>query len=214
MIHSIRLLIVDDHPVVRAGLKGMLGSQPDFITVGEAADGLQAVQLTRERSPDVVLIDLKMPGMNGTDAIQRIREENDRVRFLVLTTYNSDEDILPAIQAGAAGYLLKDVPREELFQAVRAVAAGKSVLDPNIASRVLQHMRNPQPQSLLSEREIEILRLVARGFTNKAIGRQLHISEATVKTHLHHTFNKLNVPDRTSAVTAAVQRGIIRLGEA
>jgi DNA-binding NarL/FixJ family response regulator len=209
-MNEIKLLIVDDHLVVREGLKGMLASQPDFSVVGEAGDGVAAARLAQELAPDVALMDLRMPGGDGVSAIQAIRANAPSTHVLVLTTYDSDADIVPAIEAGATGYLLKDTPREELFRAIRAAARGEAVLAPAVASRLMTRMRAPV-QETLSAREIEVLQLVSQGLSNKDIGRQLHISEATVKTHLVHIFGKLNVSDRTAAVTAALERGILRL---
>ena len=209
-MNKIKLLIVDDHLVVREGLKGMLASQPDFSIVGEAGDGVTAARLAQELAPDVALMDLRMPGGDGVSAIQAICANAPSTHVLVLTTYDSDADIVPAIEAGATGYLLKDTPREELFRAIRAAARGEAVLAPAVASRLMTRMRAPV-QETLSAREIEVLQLVSQGLSNKDIGRQLHISEATVKTHLVHIFGKLNVSDRTAAVTAALERGILRL---
>jgi DNA-binding NarL/FixJ family response regulator len=207
---SVRILISDDHPVVRAGLRGMLSSEPDFEVVGEAENGKEAVALTGERRPDVVLMDLRMPEMDGVTAIGRIRAEHPEVQILVLTTYESDADILRAIETGATGYLLKETPREELFGAIRLVAEGKSPLAPGVAARLMQRMRDTNEEGL-STREIEVLELVARGTSNKEIAKQLWVSETTVKSHMLHIFDKLDVTDRTAAVTAALKRGIIRL---
>lgn len=209
-MEQICLIIADDHPVVRTGLRGMLAGQPDFEIVGEAATGAEAVALTGQLQPDVVLMDLRMPEMDGVTAIARISERYPETNVLVLTTYDTDADILPAIEAGATGYLLKDAPREELFRAVRAAARGESVLAPTVASRLMGRMRAPGEEAL-SAREIEVLELVAEGASNKEIARQLHISKATVKTHLVHIFDKLGVSDRTAAVTTALKRGILRL---
>ncbi len=207
---SIRILITDDHPVVREGLAGMLAAQPDFEVVGEAADGETAVALHQSLSPDVTLMDLRMPGMDGVGAIEAIKARQPSAHILVLTTYDSDADILRAIEAGATGYLLKDTPREELFRAIRAAAAGESVLAPTVAARIMTQMRAPAEENL-SSREIEVLQLVAKGHSNKEIGKALHISTATVKTHLIHIYNKLGVDDRTAAVTTALEKGIISL---
>ena len=207
---SIRLVIADDHPVVRDGLRAMLETQPDIEVVGEATTGAEALSLVSEALPDLVLMDLQMPDVDGATATRRIRDEFQNVRVLVLTTYGTDADISRAVDAGATGYLLKDARREELFSAVRAAARGESVLSPGVASRVLGRMRAPAEESL-SAREIEVLEAVARGLSNRAVARSLHISEATVKTHLLHIFGKLGVDDRTAAVTVALERGIIRL---
>ncbi len=207
---SIRILITDDHPVVREGPAGMLAAQPDFEVVGEAADGETAVALHQSLSPDVTLMDLRMPGVDGVGAIEAIKARQPSAHILVLTTYDSDADILRAIEAGATGYLLKDTPREELFRAIRAAAAGESVLAPTVAARIMTQMRAPAEENL-SSREIEVLQLVAKGHSNKEIGKALHISTATVKTHLIHIYNKLGVDDRTAAVTTALEKGIISL---
>jgi DNA-binding NarL/FixJ family response regulator len=210
MMGPIRLLIADDHPVVRDGLRAMLATQPDMELVGEAATGTQAVAQARALRPDVVLMDLQMPELDGPGAIATLREQAPEVRVLVLTTYGTDADITCAVDAGATGYLLKDAPREQLFGAIRAAARGESVLSPLVATRVLGRMRAPAEEAL-SPRELEILQAVARGLSNKDIGRQLYVSEATVKTHLLRVFSKLGVDDRTAAVTVALERGIIRL---
>ena len=206
----IRLLIVDDHPVVRDGLRGMLDGQPDLEVVAEAADGRDALAQVARHAPDVVLMDLRMPVLDGVGAIGAIAREHPGVRVLVLTTYDEDHDIVRALEAGAAGYLLKDTPREELFRAVRAAARGESVLAPSVTARLLGRMRAPVVDAP-SERELEVLALVAKGLTNRAIARSLSISEATVKTHLVHVFGKLGVDDRTAAVTVALERGLLRL---
>lgn len=206
----VRVLIVDDHPVVREGLAGMLAGQPTIEVAGEAGDGAQALSLFRKLRPDVVLMDLRMPGMDGVQAIEQIRQESPQARILVLTTYDSDADILRAVEAGATGYLLKDSPRKELFSAIEKVARGESVLAPTVAARLMQRMRSPAEEPL-SSREIEVLQLVARGKSNREIGKALHISTATVKTHLVRIFDKLDVTDRTAAVTMALERGIMRL---
>ncbi len=200
----IRLLIADDHPVVRDGLSGIFGGADDFEVVGLAADGQEAVELARRLKPDVVLMDLRMPRMDGVSAIRQLAGQ----RVLVLTTFDADTDVLPAIQAGATGYLLKDAPRSELYRAVRAAARGEAVLSPPVATRVLRAARSDEPS--LSAREIEILELVARGTTNREAAERLFISEATVKTHLIHIYAKLGVPDRASAVAAAYDRGLLK----
>jgi DNA-binding NarL/FixJ family response regulator len=206
----IRLLVADDHPVVRDGLRAMLATQPDMELVGEATTGTEAVQRARALRPDVVLMDLQMPELDGPGAIAALRASEPGVHVLVLTTFGTDADITRAIDAGATGYLLKDAPREQLFAAIRSAAKGESVLSPSVATRVLGRMRAPAEEAL-TPRELEILQAVARGLSNRDIGRQLHVSEATVKTHLLRIFGKLGVDDRTAAVTVALERGIIRL---
>ena len=206
----LRIVVVDDHPVVRDGLRGMLEGQADLTVVGEAGDGLQAVAVVARERPDVVLMDLRMPRMDGVEAIAKIRATQPEARVLVLTTYDEDHDIVRAIEAGARGVLLKDAPRDELFRAIRSTARGEMVLAPAVTARVFGRLRGPQEKTP-TDRELEVLTLVARGLTNRAIGRQLALSEATVKTHLVHVFTKLGVADRTAAVTAALDRGLIRL---
>ncbi len=207
----IRVVIADDHPVVRAGLQGMLSSQPDFEVVGEASTGAQAVALAIQLRPDVVLMDLRMAELDGAAATAQIRAQQVNTSVLVLTTYESNADILRAVEAGAIGYLLKDVQREELFSAIRTVARGKAILAPAVASRLLQQVQTPLLQKALSAREVEVLSLVARGASNKEIARSMHLSEATIKSHLLHLFEKLGVSDRTAAVTVALERGLLRL---
>jgi DNA-binding NarL/FixJ family response regulator len=206
----IRLLIVDDHPVVRDGLRGMLESQVDFEIIGETSDGASALRLSEELQPDVILMDLRMPVMDGVTATNQIKNCRPEIQILVLTTYDSDADILPAIEAGATGYLLKDTSREELYRAVRAAVKGEPVFTPSVAQRLIGRMRLPAEEKL-SSRELEVLELVADGASNSDIASHLHISQATVKSHLIHVFNKLGVSDRTAAVTVALQRGLIRL---
>ncbi|MEJ2733670.1 MAG: response regulator transcription factor [Anaerolineae bacterium] len=210
-MERIRLIIADDHPVVRTGLQGMFAGQPDLEVAGEATTGIEAVDLVEKLRPDVVLMDLRMPKMDGVTAISEIKALRPEVHVLVLTTYDTDADILPAIEAGATGYLLKDAPREDLFRAIRAAARGEAVLAPGVAARLMDRMRAPAEEALTA-REIEVLSLVAQGGSNRGIAHQLHISEATVKTHLVHIYDKLGVADRTAAVTTALQRGILRLG--
>lgn len=206
----IRLIVVDDHPVVRDGLTGMLATQPDFDVVGEAADGTEAITLAARTAPDVVITDLRLPPPAGADLIRRLGSSCD-AQVLVLTTFDSDEDVMPALDAGAIGYLLKDTPRAELFRAVRAAAAGDSVLSPSIAGRLIEQMRarRQTDQEPLSAREREVLKLVSRGHTNRSIAGELFISEATVKTHLQHIFAKLEVSDRAAAVAEAINRDIL-----
>jgi DNA-binding NarL/FixJ family response regulator len=202
----IDVLVVDDHAIVRQGLRGMLAAEPDLDVVGEAGSGPEAVAMVAAHSPDVVLMDLRMPGGDGVAATTAITAQHPGTRVVVLTTYDTDADILRAVEAGAAGYLLKDASRAELAQAIRAAARGETVLAPSVAAKLVSRMRSPVE---LSRREIEVLRLVARGRTNAEIGRELLISEATVKTHLLRTFGKLQVSDRTAAVTTALERGIL-----
>jgi DNA-binding NarL/FixJ family response regulator len=209
-MNPIRIVIADDHPIFRAGLLGLLSGQEEFQVVGEAANGREAVSVVRHVAPEVLLVDLQMPELDGVGAIRQIREAAPATRILVLTTYDSDGDILRAVEAGATGYLLKDTPREELFRAIRATARGDSVLSPAVASKLVGRARGPLERSL-SARELEVLTLVAKGISNKIIGKDLRISEATVKTHLIHIFAKLGVDDRTAAVTAAIERGMLRL---
>jgi DNA-binding NarL/FixJ family response regulator len=204
----LRILLADDHPVVRAGLAGMLGAEPDLQVIGEAADGAQAVALATSLHPDVVLMDLRIPGLDGAAATARIVSEVPGTRVIVLTTYDTDADIVRAVEAGATGYLLKDTPRGELANALRAAARGETVLAPPVAARLVTRMRRPNVDAL-TPRETEVLRLVARGMTNAQIGQTLFIGEATVKTHLLKIFTKLGVDDRTRAVTVAMERGIL-----
>ena len=193
--------------MVRAGIVGLLAGEPDLEVVGEAGDGAQACELARELGPDVVLMDLRMPVMDGASATERILREDPDVRVVVLTTYETDADILRAVEAGATGYLLKDTPRDDLVAAVRAVAGGETVLAPSVARRLVQGVRNAGER--LTSRELEVLAAVARGGTNAQIGAELFISEATVKTHLLRIFAKLGVDDRTRAVTVAFERGLL-----
>jgi DNA-binding NarL/FixJ family response regulator len=210
MENPIRILIVDDHPVVRNGLIGMLSGRPEFEIAGEASDGQQAVDQSTRLSPQVVLMDLRMPILDGVEAITRIRAQQPEVHVLVLTTYDTDADILRAIEAGATGYILKDAPREDLYRAIHATALGQTYLSPTVASRLMDQLRAPA-ETALSPREVEVLEWVSKGASNKEIARHLHLSEATVKSHLLHIFTKLGVNDRTQAVTLAVQKGIITL---
>ena len=209
----IRLLIVDDHPVVRDGLRGMFAGDDRFEVVGEAGDGREALAVVRGANPDVVLMDLRMPGMDGVTTIGELRRLGVEARVLVLTTYDTDSDVLPAIRAGATGYLLKDTPREELFRAVSAAHRGESVLSPAVAGRLMGELRSPAKEPL-SQRELEVLRLIARGGTNREAAAQLFISEATVKTHLLHVYAKLGVRDRAAAVSAAFERGLLGTDQA
>jgi len=204
----ITVLLVDDHPVVRAGVRGLLSGEPDITVVGEAASGTEAVTAARALRPSVVLMDLRLPGLDGVGATAQVLAALPATRVVVLTTYETDADILRAVEAGAAGYLLKDASRLDLVAAVRAAARGETVLSPSVATRLLHRVRHPRAESL-SAREVEVLRLVARGSSNGEIARALHISEATVKTHLLRTFAKLGVNDRTAAVTTAMAAGLL-----
>ncbi|MFI8527444.1 response regulator [Promicromonospora sukumoe] len=205
----IRLLIADDHPIVRDGFRGMFAAEPGFEVLGAAADGAEAVAMAKALRPDVVLMDLRMPGVGGVEAIRAIAAAGLDTRVLVLTTYGTDTDVRPAIEAGATGYLLKDAAREELVDAVRAAARGEAVLSSAVAARLMNHVR--APQEALSGREIEILTLVADGATNREAAKRLFISEATVKTHLLHVYAKLGVSDRAAAVAAGFRRGLLDL---
>lgn len=204
----IRLLVVDDHPVVRDGIVGMVASDPDVEVVGEASDGAEAVSLARVFEPDVVLMDLRMRGTDGVTAIGELTRLGVACRVVVLTTYDADSDVLSAIAAGAAGYLLKDAPREDLLRAIHAAAAGEAVLAPSVASRLVGRIRAPEA-AVLSPRELQVLALVADGATNSAAGTRLHLSEATVKTHLLSIFGKLGVHDRAAAVAEGFRRGLL-----
>ena len=202
------VLLVDDHPVVREGLRGMIDAEADLTVVGEAGSGAEAIAMAESLRPDVILMDLRMPNVDGVAATERILTLLPGTRIVVVTTYESDTDILRAVEAGAAGYLLKDASRSELADAVRDAARGKTVLAPTVADRLVRFVRQPASVAL-STREVEVLGLVATGKTNAEIGRELHISEATVKTHLLRAFNKLGVSDRTAAVTTAMSMGLL-----
>jgi DNA-binding NarL/FixJ family response regulator len=204
----IKLLIADDHPVVRDGLSAMFSRDPEFEVVAEAADGAEAVRLAQVYEPDVILMDLRMPGMDGLSAIIELARRGVAARVLVLTTYDTDSHVLPAIDAGATGYLLKDAPRDELLRAVRAAAHGQAVLSPSVATRLMSRFRAPGPGPL-SQRELEVLELVAAGNTNREAAARLFLSEATVKTHLMNIYAKLGVSDRAAAVGEAFNRGLL-----
>ncbi|MGC5167232.1 response regulator [Luteimicrobium sp. DT211] len=211
---SVRVLLVDDHPVVRDGLRGVLDSASGVDVVGEAGDGTEALArltvLVEDPGVDLVLMDLRMPRMGGVEAIGQVRERFPTVRVLVLTTYDADRDVLPAIEAGATGYLLKDSPRDVLVDGVRAAAAGRPVLAPSVAGKLMGLVGAPAAdEPVLSPRELEVLRLVASGATNRSAARQLFISEATVKTHLLHLYEKLGVRDRAAAVAVAYERRLL-----
>ena len=208
----IRLLIADDHPVVRDGLSGMFSGDDGFEVIGEAANGAQAVTLACALEPDVILMDLRMPEMDGVAAIAELARRKVTARVLVLTTYDTDSDVVRAVEAGATGYLLKDSPRGDLLRAVRAAARGEAALSPSVATRLLGQVRAPA-QEPLSQREFEVLELVARGATNREAAAKLFISEATVKTHLLHIYAKLGVSDRAAAVAEAFQRGLLQPGQ-
>jgi len=206
----IRVIVADDHPVVRAGIVGLIALDDGIEVVGEASDGAEAVDLAEATRPDIVLMDLRMPKLSGAEATARIARLLPEVRVLVLTTYETDDDILGAIEAGASGYLLKAAPHEEILAGIRAVAEGHTVLAPTIAATLVTRMRqDAQATPQLSPRELEVLRLVSAGRSNPEIARDLFIGEATVKTHLLHVFEKLGVSDRTRAVTLALELGIL-----
>jgi DNA-binding NarL/FixJ family response regulator len=204
----ISVLLVDDHPVVRAGIRGMLDGEPDLAVVGEAGSGTEALTAVATLGPDVVLMDLRLPGLDGADATSRILAAAPQTRVVVLTTYDTDRDILRAVEAGAAGYLLKDVSRADLLAAVRAAARGETVLAPAVAGRLMSRLRQPTAPAL-TPRELEVLRLVARGLSNGEVGQALFIGESTVKTHLLRAYAKLGVSDRTAAVTTAMAAGLL-----
>jgi DNA-binding NarL/FixJ family response regulator len=205
---SIRLLIVDDHPVVRDGLSGIFAGDPDFEVVGQAANGVEAVTQAQELRADVVLMDLRMPEMGGVEAIKQLRKRTPSAHVIVLTTYDTDNEVLAAIEAGATGYLLKDAPREELIRAVRAAHRGESVLSPSVAGRLMGRARRPATDTI-SPRELEVIKLIAGGANNREAAAKLFVSEATIKTHLLHVFEKLGVRDRAAAVSEAYKRHLI-----
>ena len=213
----IRLLVADDHPVVRDGLVAMLETQADFEVIGEAGTGVEVLAQVQANAPDVVLLDLEMPEMNGVEAIHRLRAAHPEVQVLVFTAFDTDEKILGAVQAGARGYLLKGAPRQEIFRAIRVISQGGSLLEPLVASRLLSHVSGqsePQHPLLepLTEREMEVLHELAQGKTNREIAETLIISERTVKFHVSAILAKLDASNRTEAVTTAVQLGLVDLG--
>lgn len=207
MSEQINILVVDDHAIVRKGLVALLNSIEGFTVVAEASDGEQAIQVHRLHKPDVTLMDLRLPKLGGADAIAAIRREQPSARVIVLTTFDGDEDIFRALQAGAKGYLLKGMDAGELTEAIRAVHAGKSKIPAVVAEKLAERMGGPA----LTARELEVLKRIVAGRSNKEIGGDLHISEATVKTHINSILSKLGVSDRTQAATSALQRGIVYL---
>jgi two-component system NarL family response regulator len=204
---KIRILVVDDHHVVRQGLVALINSVDDMEVIGEAADGRKGVDLHRQHLPDVTIMDLRLPVLGGVEAIQEIRRQTPQARIIVLTTFDGDENIYRALQAGARGYLLKDMFGDELMDAIRTVHAGKTRIPPVVAQRLAERMHSSE----LTGRELDVLRLIVAGNSNKEIGNHLHISEATVKTHINNLLGKLGVSDRTQAATSAIQRGIVEL---
>lgn len=208
MTKLIRVVVADDHPIVRQGVVALLQDEPDIEVVADVADGRAALSAALAEDPDVVLMDLRMPEMDGVEATKAVRLRRPEVAVLVLTTYDTDEAIVRAVEAGAAGYMLKDSPTEDLVAAVRRAAAGETVLAPPITKRLVERMHKVSPDALTS-REIEVLREVANGNTNSEVAERLHISEATVKTHLIHIYDKLVVSDRAAAVARAYERGIL-----
>jgi DNA-binding NarL/FixJ family response regulator len=211
----IRILVADDHPIVRDGLIAILNTQPDFEVIGEAATGPQTVERVTALQPDVVLLDLEMPEIDGVEALRRLRETCPDVRVIVFTAFDTDERILGAVRAGARGYLLKGAPREEIFQAIRVVHAGNSLLQPIVASKLLRRVSQEPPAlpgpETLTPRELDVLRLLARGLENKEIAAELVISERTVKFHVSSIQGKLGAGNRTEAVVIAAKQGLIKL---
>lgn len=207
----IRVLVVDDHPIVRGGIVSLLDTADDIEVVGEASDGEEAVRRVLDLAPDLVLMDLRMPNLDGAGATARILDASPQTKVLILTTYETDDHILGAIEAGASGYLLKAAPQDEILEGVRSVVAGETVLAPSIAAKLVSRVRSGAAAAApaLSPRELEVLRLVADGRSNPEIARTLFIGEATVKTHLLHAFEKLEVNDRTRAVTRAMELGLL-----
>jgi NarL family two-component system response regulator LiaR len=215
MAEQITIIIVDDHKVVRQGVRAFMDTQPDIKVVGESGRGEEAVRLVSENAPDVVIVDLVMPGMDGVEVTRQVKQASPRTQVIVLTSYHQDEHIFPAIRAGALSYLLKDVGPAELAEAVRQAAAGEAVLHPRVAARVVQELHGarqdtPNPFTELSDREMEVLRLIADGMSNADIAGQLIISEKTVKSHVSNILNKLHLADRTQAAVYAWREGVVR----
>ena len=211
MDRKIRLLVADDHPMLREGLVAVLGTQADFEVVGEASDGEQVVRLAESLDPDVILLDLEMPGTDGVEALERLRDSGSTARSVVFTAYDDDERILGALRAGARGYLLKGASRQEIFGAIRTVASGGSLLQPDVTSRLLEHMRHASEIIPLTPRECEVLRLLAEGLSNREISTRLFVTERTIKFHVSSILAKLGADNRTEAVTIAAQRGLVSL---
>lgn len=214
MSEQIRILIVDDHPVVRDGLAAILGTQPDLLVVGEAGDGRDALHKAQSLQPDVILLDLEMPGMDGVETCRHLKTQDAQARVIVFTAFDSDERIVTAVQAGAQGYLLKGAPRQELFHAVRVVHSGGSLLQPIVASKLLQRVTQEAEPGLepLTPRELEVLQAMAAGLQNKEIAARLVISERTVKFHVSAILGKLGAGNRTEAVALAAQHGLVEMG--
>lgn len=211
MSERTRILLVDDHPIVRDGLAAVLLTQPDFDVVGEASDGEEALAKIAELTPDVVLLDLEMPKLDGVEVLESLAQTSSGARAIVFTVFDTDERIVRAVQAGASGYLLKGAPRDQIFNAIRIVAAGGSLLEPIVASKLMQHLSNPGVADTPTAREREVLRLIAQGKLNKEIADELDISERTVKFHVSAILSKLGAGNRTEAVRIAVQRGLVEL---
>lgn len=219
----VRILLADDHPIVREGLRNLLETQPDFEVIAECANGEEAVRMVTQLHPDVLLLDLEMPVMDGVETIRRLSQQTGMPRIIVFTAFDDDERIIHAIQAGANGYLLKDAPREEIFKAIHVAMSGGSLLQPVVASKLLHHVGQQQQRNIpirgsmpmqveeLTERELEVLRLLAQGMPNKEIATHLIISERTAKFHVSSIMGKLGATNRTEAVSLAVQRGLITL---